>query len=459
MSAQDIYKVRKAPPIKAEIFVPGDKSISHRAVLLASLTNGPCAITRFLPSEDCLATVDALRALGVDIEQPETTTLVVHGCKGEFTQPDHAIDCGNSGTTMRLLAGLLASRPLDVTLIGDRSLLKRPMGRVIEPLGLMGARIESENGDGRAPLRIRGGELTPIEYEMPVASAQVKSAILLAGLMTKGKTSVIEPCRSRDHTERMLSYFLITLASSRDLSGEDGANTVSIHGVQQLESRDFEVPGDISSAAFWLVAAAAHPRARVLVRDVGLNDTRTGILSILVRMGARIREVIEQVGQIERMGTIEVHGAELRGTVIGGTEIPNVIDEIPVLAVAGALATGETVIQDAAELRVKETDRIAAVAANLRAMGVPVEEFENGMRITGGAKLRGARLPSYGDHRIAMAFAIAGLFAEGETVIEDVGCVATSYPGFEDALKLVMRPVESETIPVVSTFDTKGRRR
>ncbi len=450
-------KVKKAPPLEAEVFVPGDKSISHRAVMLAALSNGPCVITRFLPSADCMATVQAMQALGVEIEQPEKTTLIVHGCKGEFQQPQAPIDCGNSGTTMRLLSGILAAQPFTSTLVGDESLSKRPMKRIIEPLSQMGATIESDTGT--APLTIRGSELSPITYHSPIASAQVKSAILLAGLFTKGKTTVVEPAKSRDHTERMLSYFLVTLAVERSLNQEDKTQTVSLHGTQYLESRDFEVPGDISSAAFWMVAAAANPGARVQVRDVGLNDTRTGILSILVRMGARVREVIEEVGQIERIGTVEIHGDQLKGTTISGEEIPQLIDEIPILAVAGALAEGTTTIRDAAELRVKETDRIAAVANNLRAMGVTVDEFDDGMTIHGGSKLNGATLPSYGDHRIAMSFAIAGLFADGETVIEDTDCITTSYPGFEEALKLVIKPIDSETTPVVSTFDTKSKKK
>ncbi len=431
--------------------------MSHRAVMFAAMSNGPCVITRFLPSEDCMATVNAMRALGVEIEQPEKTTLIVHGCKGEFKQPAEPIDCGNSGTTMRLLAGLLAAQPFDTTLVGDESLSQRPMKRIIEPLGQMGVKIDSESGT--APLTIHGGELRPITYKSPIASAQVKSAVLLAGLFTKGKTTVIEPAKSRDHTERMLNYFLVALAVERSLNDEDQTHTVSLHGHQQLESRDFEVPGDISSAAFWMVAAAANPKARVQVRDVGLNDTRTGILSILVRMGARVREVIEEVGQIERIGTIEIHGDQLKGTTISGGEIPKVIDEIPILAVAGALAEGETTIRDAAELRVKETDRIAAVAKNLRAMGVTVDEFKDGMTIHGGSKLKGATISSFGDHRIAMSFAIAGLFADGETVIEDTACIGTSYPGFEEALKLVIKPIDSETTPVVSTFDTKRKKK
>lgn len=435
------WKIRRAPTIQAEIEVPGDKSISHRAVLLAALSNGPCVIKGFLPSEDCLCTVAAMRALGVEIETADDSTLVVHGKRRVFTEPAGDIDCGNSGTTMRLLAGLLAGQPFTSRLVGDASLSKRPMRRVIEPLTEMGAKVTAEGADGRPPLLIEGGELKPTHYFSPVASAQVKSAVLLAGLFANGKTSVTEPTQSRDHTERMLEYFLVR-PQKQDL-------TVSLFGGQTPESRDFQVPGDISSAAFWLVAAAAQPRSQLLVRNIGLNETRTGVLAVLLRMGAHVREIIE-TEEAEPMGSVEIQGARLRGTTIAGKEIPNVIDELPILAVAGALAVGKTVIANAAELRVKETDRLAAIATNLRAMGAQVVETEDGMEIMGGAPLHGARLQSFGDHRIAMAFAVAGLFAEGETVIEDTECVNTSYPGFFKQLeKIVKEPPESQT-PVIT---------
>jgi 3-phosphoshikimate 1-carboxyvinyltransferase len=424
------WKVRRAPAIKTELTVPGDKSISHRAVLLAALSNGPCVIRGFLPGEDCLCTMSAMRALGVKIENPEPDTLIVYGTKGKFTAPDHDIDCGNSGTTMRLLAGILAAQPFNSRLYGDDSLSKRPMRRVIEPLTQMGAKIRAEGANDRPPLVVEGGTLKPIHYFSPVASAQVKSAVLLAGMFSSGKTSVTEPIQSRDHTERMLEYFLVRPVKE-DL-------TVSLYGGQQLESRDFTVPGDISSAAFWLVAAAAHPEAHLLVRNVGLNETRTGLLGVLVRMGAEVREVIEN-DEGEPIGTIEIRGDRLKGTTIAGKEIPNVIDELPVLAVAGALAHGKTIIADAGELRVKETDRLAAIATNLRAMGAQVSETQDGLEILGGAPLHGAHLQSFGDHRIAMAFAIAGLFAEGETIVQGTECVATSYPGFADTLAQIMK--------------------
>jgi 3-phosphoshikimate 1-carboxyvinyltransferase len=438
------WKVRRAPLIQSEIVVPGDKSISHRAVILSSLSNGTCVIKGFLPSEDCMCTVNAMRALGVEIEQPEPTTLIVHGRKRKLTAPKGDIDCGNSGTTMRLLAGLLAAQPFTSRLTGDASLSKRPMKRIIDPLTEMGAKITAEGDKNTPPLLIEGKPLKPIHYYMPVASAQVKSAIMLAGLFAKGRTVITEPTQSRNHTERMLSYYLVR-PQIDDL-------TISVVGGQTPESRDFIVPGDISSAAFWLVAAAAQPRSHLLVKDVGLNETRTGVLSVLIRMGAHPREIIDEVEEGEPRGTVEIQGARLKGTVIEGKEIPNVIDELPILAVAAALAQGVTTISDAGELRVKETDRIAAIATNLRLMGVRVTEKEDGMEIHGGTPLQAARLSSYGDHRIAMAFAIAGLFAEGETVIEGVECVATSYPDFLKTLDQIMKEPRERQTPVITSL-------
>ncbi len=425
------FKVKPTGAFSAEMTVPGDKSISHRAVIIGAMSNGPCEISGFLPSEDCVATVNALRALGIKIEELESdergpVRLLVHGKKGEFKKPEKPIDCGNSGTAMRLLCGALGHLPFRIDLIGDQSLSTRPMGRIIDPLGEMGVSIKGTGKQRSAPLSLVGTtELKNITYDMPVASAQVKSAILLAGLRAHGRTQVIEPAQSRDHTERMLKYFLVKTLRE--------GNTVSTWGGQTPESRDFAVPGDISSAAFWIVAAAARPGAHLLIRNVGLNPTRSGILKTLVRMGAHISEFVEETDG-EPSGNIEVHGTTLKGVEIAGDEIPNVIDEIPVLAVAAALAEGTTIIRDAKELRVKESDRIATTAENLRRLGVPVQEFVDGMEITGGETLKGTNLESMGDHRIAMAFAIAGLFATGETVINDVDCVNTSYPGFGEEL-------------------------
>jgi 3-phosphoshikimate 1-carboxyvinyltransferase len=438
--------VSRAPTIEAEIRVPGDKSMSHRAVLLSAISNGTCVVRGFLPSEDCQCTVNAMRNFGIAIEQPEETTVVIHGQRGDFHPPDHPIDCGNSGTLMRLLCGLAATQTFESTLIGDVSLSSRPMRRVIEPLTQMGASIKSTGTNGLAPLIVRGDRLRPIRYELPVASAQVKSAILFAALKASGKTTIVEPFPTRDHTERMMSYFLVQ--SQREKVGPGYA--ISLYGDQVPESRDFTVPGDISSAAFWLVAAAAQADSDLLVRDIGLNKTRTGILSVLLRMGARVREVIEDCDQMEPRGEVRIQGGRLRGTIIAGEEVPNVIDEIPILAVAGALAHGKTVICDAKELRVKETDRLVAIATNLTAMGVEVVELADGLEIYGGTPLRGARVKSYGDHRIAMAFAIAGMFADSETVIEDTDCIATSYPGFAAQLQKFLTPDESPPTPVIN---------
>ncbi|HYR57837.1 MAG TPA: 3-phosphoshikimate 1-carboxyvinyltransferase, partial [Chthoniobacteraceae bacterium] len=414
-------------------------------VILAAMSNGPCVIRGFLPSEDCLRTVAAMRSLGIPIDIADETTLVVHGKRRAFTEPQNDIDCGNSGTTMRLLAGLLAGQPFKSRLVGDESLSKRPMKRVIEPLVQMGATVRAEGDSVRPPLVIEGGKLKPMHYISPVASAQVKGAVLLAGMFAHGRTSVTEPNQSRDHTERMLEYFLVRPQIS-DL-------TVSIHGGLTPESRDFTVPGDISSAAFWMIAAAAQPRSRLLVKNVGLNETRTGVLAVLLRMGATVHEVIE-TEDAEPMGTIEVRGARLKGTNIEGKEIPNVIDELPVLAVAGALAQGQTTIANASELRVKETDRLAAIATNLRAMGAQVGETEDGLEIFGGLPLQGARVDSFGDHRIAMAFAIAGMFAEGETTVTNTDCVNTSYPGFYQTLEKILKEPPGPQTPVVTSLPT-----
>jgi 3-phosphoshikimate 1-carboxyvinyltransferase len=444
------FRVKRAPRIEAEITVPGDKSISHRAVIISSLSNGVCVLRGFLPSDDCMRTVQAMRALGIKIEQPEPNMLIVHGKKRLLTAPSGEIDCGNSATTMRLLAGLLAGQSFDTRLVGGATLSTRPMDRVVGPLRRMGANIIAEGPGETPPLKIHGVKLRGISYQLPIASAQVKSALLLAGLFAKGKTTVKEPAVSRNHTELMLNYFLVRTAREED-------DSISVFGDQVPESRDFQIPGDISSAAFWLVAAGAQPGGHLLVRHTGLNDTRTAMLGVLIRMGAQVREAIEEVDQIEPRGTVEVTGAPLKGTVIQGKEIPQLIDELPILAVAGALASGPTIIRQAHELRVKETDRIAAIAHNLRAMGAQVIELKDGLEIHGRGSLRGAKVASFGDHRIAMAFAIAGMFAEGETVVQDVECVRESYPGFEKTLdEFVNTKRVRVTTPVISSL-TPGK--
>jgi 3-phosphoshikimate 1-carboxyvinyltransferase len=439
-------RVKRAPHIDTEITVPGDKSISHRAAIIAALSNGTCRLNGFLMGDDCLRTVNALRALGVRIDEPEPDTIIVHGKRRVLNPPATEIDCGNSATTMRLMAGLLAGQTFESRLVGDSSLSKRPMGRVIAPLQRMGANITAEGPDDTPPLRIRGGSLRGIRYEMPIPSAQVKSAVLLAGLFAKGKTSIVEETQTRDHTERMLRYFFV-----RTTREENG--TISIFGDQVPESRDFRIPGDLSSATYWLAAAAAQPGGHLLVRDVGLNTTRTPVLGVLVRMGAQVREAIEDIDQLEPHGIVEVTGAMLKGTVIQGKEVAQLIDELPVLAVAGALANGTTIIRQAQELRVKETDRIAAIAHNLRVMGAQVIELSDGLEIHGPAPLRGGRVASFGDHRIAMAFAIAGFFADGETIVEEAECAEISYPGFKIALEKLMTPKRGPgSTPVIGSL-------
>jgi len=439
-------RVKRASRIDLEITVPGDKSISHRAVIVAALSNGVCTLRGFLPSEDCMHTVNAMRALGIKIEQPEPTTLLVHGKRRLLTAPDKEINCGNSGTTMRLLAGLLAGQKFESRLVSDSTLSKRPMDRVIAPLSEMGASVVAEGPEGTPPLRIQGGSLRGIHYQQSVASAQVKGALLLAGLFAKGKTTVKQPIPTRNHMEKVLNYFLV-----RTTTEDDGS--VTIFGEQVPESRDFDIPGDISSAAFWLVAAGAQRRGHLLIRDVGLNDTRTALLGVLLRMGAQVREAVDDVEQLEPRGVVEVTGVPLKATVIQGKEVPQLIDELPILSIAGALASGKTTIRHAEELRVKESDRIAAIAHNLRAMGAQVSELSDGLEIHGPAPLHGARLPSFGDHRIAMAFAVAGLFAEGETVIQDAECIRESYPGFEAVLEEFTNPKRMQiSTPVIGSL-------
>ena len=426
------FAVHRSAPLRASLRVPGDKSISHRAAILGGLARGTTEVTGFLPSDDCLCTLAAMRAMGARVEIPagedpaRPTRLRITGTGLRLAEPAGPVDCGNSGTAMRLLGGVLAAQGFSSRLTGDASLSGRPMGRITKPLGLMGARISGQGQKQTAPLVITGGKLMPICYEMPVASAQVKSAILLAGLFCEGTTTVIQPETTRDHTERLFAHFGLEL--------EVEGHRISVTGPQVPQARDLHVPGDVSSAAFWAVAAAAAPGSDLVVEGLGLNPTRTGVLDVLERMGARLDRLVQGGADGEPWGRVRIRGADLHGTTIGGGEIPNVIDEIPVLAVAAALANGETVIRDAAELRVKESDRIREVVVRLQAMGAEVEERPDGMVIRGGGPLRPAAIASHGDHRIAMAFAIAGMFADGATEIQDTACIDTSYPGFAESL-------------------------
>ena len=413
--------------IRGEVRLPGDKSISHRAVLFAALAKGASCIRGCSLGEDNLRTLQAVQLLGVDIAQQDTTVSVSSPGWDHLHPPtdaDASIDCGNSGTTMRLLSGILAGCSFASRLDGDASLRRRPMGRVIEPLRLMGAAIESEGGQHCAPLRITGraGTLTGITYESPVASAQVKSAILLAGLRANGRTTVIEPERSRDHTERLLPAFGGRL--------EVRGRTVSIEGGTPLHAQDVSVPGDFSSAAFFIGAALLLPHSELCIRDIGLNPTRTGIVDIFRAMGARIE--IHNARDVcgEPSGDIVVRSSPLRGIEIDGELVVRAIDELPLLAVAMAFAQGTSVIRGAGELRVKESDRIHALAAALAALGVTVEELPDGLVIVGQARVRGGTVHSQGDHRIAMALSVAGLGSDEGVVVEESECIAISFPGY-----------------------------
>jgi 3-phosphoshikimate 1-carboxyvinyltransferase len=437
--------VRQARHISGEISVPGDKSLSHRAVLFSGLADGATVITNFLPGEDCVCTMRMLQAMGVAIETDSPTRLLVTGSAGKLQPPLEPLDCGNSGTAMRLMAGVLAGQSFKSKLFGDPSLSGRPMKRIVDPLTQMGAKLHGQGDKHTAPLEIEGQPLHGIDYTLPVASAQLKSCILLAGLFANGTTSVTEKTPTRDHTERLLAYFhappVIDLQMKESGEGEPArfeSKTIHVRGGTRLHGRDFNVPGDFSSAAFWIAAAAAMPGADLTVTNVGLNSTRTGLLSVLFRMGAHIAEAVTD-SACEPFGNVRISGRKLRGTKIHGAEIANVIDELPIIAVIGAIADGDTEIRDAHELRVKETDRIAAMATNLRAFGVEVTEHDDGMTVhgSGGEKLHGAKVASFGDHRIAMACAILGLFAKGETAISDTACIATSYPTFHDDLNKI----------------------
>lgn len=421
------WTVRPAPPVTGSLVVPGDKSISHRVALLAALADGTSRVEGFLDSEDCLHTLDAMAAMGAVVRR-DGASIEIDGTGGTLRSPSHDVDMGNSGTGMRLLTGLLAGFPVQARLFGDASLSSRPMRRILDPLRLMGADVRAEGPDGRAPLAVCGSTLTGIEYILPVASAQVKSCLLLAGLRAHGTTRVIEPMPSRDHTERLfraLGLPLTVEGATVSLVGTSGA-------APAIPARAWSVPGDISSAAFWLVAAAVRPGARVTVRNLGLNPSRTAFLDALRAMGARVEVGPIRDADWEPQADVTVTGGPLHGTDIGGAAIPNLIDEIPVLCVAAAFAQGTTRFRDASELRVKESDRIETTATMLRAAGVTVRTCKDGLDVHGGAPVKGCGVESHGDHRIAMAAAILALNASSPVSIHDTACVATSYPAFAD---------------------------
>jgi 3-phosphoshikimate 1-carboxyvinyltransferase len=419
--AENTMIVQPAHSVAGIIRLPGDKSISHRAIMLAAIAEGSSRIEGFLEGEDTRATAAIFRSLGVPIETPSATRRIVRGVGLHgLSAPADALDCGNAGTAMRLLAGLLAGQRFDSTLTGDDSLSRRPMRRVIEPLTAMGARIGSEP-DGRPPLRIRGSALHGIDYTPPVASAQVKSAVLLAGLYAAGDTEVREIQPTRDYTERMLAAF--------DWPIEFSAGTVRLSGGHRLLATDVEVPADFSAAAFFIVAATLMPRSEIVLRGVGLNPRRIGLLHVLRAMGADIREENPREQGGERVADLVVRHARLKGIDVPSAHVPDMIDEFPILFVAAAAAQGRTTIRGAAELRVKESDRIATMAAGLRVLGVTVAETPDGAVIESGAPT-GGHVQSAGDHRVAMSFAVAGLIARDEVRIADCANVATSFPEF-----------------------------
>lgn len=412
--------------LRGTIRVPGDKSISHRSIMFGALAQGTTTVKGFLRGADCLSTVACFKALGVEIEDLGETILV-HG-KGlqGLQEPKDILDAGNSGTTTRLMLGILAGQKFYSVITGDPSIRKRPMGRVTKPLAQMGAKIYGRNDNTLAPLTVVPSTLAPIEYELPIASAQVKSAVLLAGLYADGITVVREPEKSRDHTERMLKGFGAEL--------EVDGLAVKVKGGPKLEGQEIIVPGDISSAAFFLVAGAITKGSEIVIENVGLNPTRTGIIDILQTMGANLEILNQKEVAGEPIGDLRIKESNLKGITIGGEIIPRLIDEIPILAVAAAAAQGETIIKDAQELRVKETDRIKVMVEQLRKMGAEVEEREDGMIIQGGKPLKGALCHSSHDHRIAMSMAVAALIAQGETIIEEAQYIDISFPDFAGIL-------------------------
>lgn len=420
--------------LKGEVTIPGDKSISHRSIMLGSIALGTTEITHFLEGADCLSTIDCFRKMGVEIER-KPSSILIHG-KGlrGLTAPASTLNVGNSGTTTRLISGILSGQNFATTLSGDDSLNSRPMKRIMTPLNTMGAHIRSLNDNGCAPLHIRPGALHGIHYQSPVASAQVKSAVLLAGLYADSPTSVTEPALSRNHTELMLQGFGAYVAT--DLH-TDGTATAHVEPCKELYGQQICVPGDISSAAYFIAAALLVPGSELLVKNVGTNFTRAGFLKVCKAMGADIETVSQTIEGGESRADLLVRYSHLKGTVIEGDIIPTLIDEIPMIAIMAAFADGQTVIRDAAELKVKETNRIDTVTAGLKAMGAVITPTDDGMIIEGTGHLNGASIQSYLDHRIAMAFSVAGLASDGETQIVDSQCVDVSYPEFYATLNSV----------------------
>ncbi len=420
--------------LRGRVRVPGDKSISHRALMLGSLAEGETTIAGLLIGEDPQSTAHCFQTMGVEITPLNSEEVRVKGLGiGHLLEPMDILDCGNSGTTMRLMLGIVASHGgRFFSLTGDRSLRSRPMSRVIAPLQQMGAQIWGRQNHTLAPLAVQGTALRPIHYHSPIASAQVKSCILLAGLMSTGETTVTEPALSRDHSERMLQAFGATVRT------DPMTHSVTVVGPTKLVGQKIVVPGDISSAAFWLVAGAIVPDSELIVENVGVNPTRTGVLEVLMRMGAEIEWLNERVVTGEPVADLRVKSSRLVGCEFGGELIPRLIDEIPILAVAAVFATGKTVIKEAAELRVKESDRLAVIASQLGLMGANITEYPDGLEIVGGTPLVGAEVDSYTDHRIAMSLAIAALNAQGKTTIHRAQAAAVSYPSFTPTLQQLL---------------------
>lgn len=426
-----IMILTKVSKLQGEITVPGDKSISHRAIMLGSLAKGTTEITNFLQGADCLSTIDCFRKMGIQIEN-NTASILVHGLGLHgLKKPQGILDVGNSGTTTRLMSGILAAQEFETELNGDASIQKRPMNRIINPLSEMGAHIESIKGNGCAPLRIHGRKLKGIHYESKVASAQVKSCVLFAGLYADGETSVTEPYVSRNHTELMLEYFGGTVRTE--------GTTAMVLPEPDLVGQKVVVPGDISSAAYFIAAALIVPNSELLIKNVGINPTRDGILRVCKQMGADITLLNESTIKGESSADLLVRSSSLHGTVVGGEVIPTLIDELPIIAILASYADGETVIKDAQELKVKESNRIDVMVSNLSKMGVDIRATDDGMIINGGKTLHGAVIDSKLDHRIAMSFAIASLQAEGETEIIGSECVDISYPKFYEDLRKISR--------------------
>ena len=415
---------------RGELSVPGDKSISHRGIMFGAIANGTTEITNFLQGADCLSTISCFQKLGIAIENKGSQALVhgrgLHG----LAAPSQVLDVGNSGTTTRLISGILAGQPFPSTLDGDASIRRRPMKRIFTPLSAMGAHFQCQDS-GCAPFTIQGGNLRHIHYRSPIASAQVKSAVLLAGLYGDGITRVTEPVLSRDHTERMLAGF------GADITSE--GTTASIRPEPKLEAQSIHVPGDISSAAYFIALGLITPGSEILIQNVGINPTRSGILTAAAAMGAELTLLNERNVSGEPVADILVTSSSLHGTVIEGAQIPTLIDEIPIIAIMAAFAEGATTIKDAQELKVKESDRIAVVSENLNAMGGKVTPMEDGMIIEGGYPLHGAHIRTFQDHRIAMSFYIAALNADGESTFDDRSCVAVSYPSFYQDIEALMQ--------------------